>query len=133
MNLTNKRTLSRPICAEMGRVRLVRKLFSIQTIQEIHPKILITNCDEWSINRNTKLNYSWSKIGSYKETKNSNLVGSIAIIKWIFSNGCWFAMTTNRTTTSENFVNFMSKMNEWICKNNLFNYECLHLYLDNCP
>ena len=33
LNLTYKRTLSRPICAEMGIVRLLRKLFSIQTIQ----------------------------------------------------------------------------------------------------
>ena len=43
LNLTYKRTLSRPISAEMNRVRLLRKLFSIQTIQEIHPKFLIAN------------------------------------------------------------------------------------------
>ena len=133
LNLTYKRTLSRPISAEMNRVRLLRKLFSIQTIQEIHPKFLIANWDEWSINRNTKLNYSWSKIGANKETKNSVFVGSISIIMCIYSNGCWFAMMTTSTTTSQVFIHFMSKMNEWLCKNNNFNYERLHLYLDNCP
>ena len=55
LNLTYKRTLLRPICAEMGRVKFLRKLISIKTIQEIHPLILIENCDEWSINRNIKL------------------------------------------------------------------------------
>ena len=133
IRLTYKRVLSRPITADIPRVKLQRKLFSIQTIQAINSKILIANCDEWTLNRNTKLNYSWSRVGSNKETKNSWLIGSISIIMTIFSNGCWFVMMTKSTTTSEVFIHFMTKMNEWLNKNNMFNYECLHLHLDNCP
>ena len=88
IRLTYKKVLSRPITADIPRVKLQRKLFSIQTIQAINLKILIANCDEWTLNRNTKLNYSWSRVGSNKETKNSWLIGSISIIMTIFSNGC---------------------------------------------
>ena len=85
----------------------------IKAIQAINSKILIANCDEWTLNRNTKVNYSWSRVGSNKETKNYWLIGSISIIMTIFSNGCWFVKITKSTITSEVFYPFHDK-DEWM-------------------
>ena len=64
-----KRVQSRSNITDMNEVRLMRKLFSIKINNELNVKTLVINWDEWSINRNTKYNYSWSRIGINKELK----------------------------------------------------------------
>ena len=96
-------------------------------------KTLVINWDEWSINRNTKYNYSWSRIGINKEFKNSPLTGSISLIISIFSNGLWYAILTNSTANSEIFTYYLIKMNDWINKNKLFGYSKVIILLDNWP
>ena len=86
--LSFKRWLSRPVAADMKKIKLWRQLFPVKFIEELEPDILIANWDECSINRNTKINYSWSIKGKNNEVNNSSLVGSISIIMTIFSNGC---------------------------------------------
>ena len=132
-NLSFKKVLSRPIIADMNKVRLMRKLFSIKIRSELNPQTLIINWDEWSINRNTKSNYSWSLVGINKEFKNSALTGSISLIMSIFSNEVWFVMLSNSTTNSEIFTHYLIKMNDWINKNNMFGYSKAFILLDNWP
>ena len=133
VKLSYKRSLSRPIIANIKRVKILRCLFSIQISQEIKSDVLIINWDEWSINRHTKLNFSWSKVGLNKEVKNSSFVGSTSMIMAILSNGCWFSMLTNDKTNSKIFIHFIIKLNKWLESNNMFEYKYIHLHLDNCP
>ena len=132
LRLSYKRCLSRPKIADINKIKLWRKLFSLKFLSEINPKSLIANWDECSINRNTKLNYSWSVIGMNKEIKNASLTGSISIIMSIFSNGCWFAMLWNTNTNSQVFLHYISKINEWLNCNKLFGYDNIYMILDNC-
>ena len=55
------------------------------------------------------------------------------MIMAILSNGCWFSMLTNDKTNSKIFIHFTIKLNKWLESNNMFEYKCIHLYLDNCP
>ena len=131
--LSYKRCLSRPIIVNMNKVKLMRKLFSLQITQELNSDSLLVNWDEWSINRHTKQNYSWPKIGTNKEVKNSIFSGSSPIIMSIFSNECWFAMISNATTNTQVFFYFLNRMIEWLIKNNKFGFKNINLILDNCP
>ena len=133
LKFSYKRCLSRPVIADLNKVKLLRKLFSVQISKELNPAILIANWDEWSINKNTKLNYSWSRIGGNQEVKNASLVGSISVIMTIFSNGVWFVMLTNNTTNSYIFTHYLDKMNNWINNNNMFGYSSIYLMMDNWP
>ena len=132
LRLSYKRCLSRPKIADINKIKLWRKLFSLKFLSDINPKSLIVNWDECSINRNTKLNYSWSVIGMNKEIKIASLTGSISIIMSIFSNGCWFAMLWNTNTNSQVFLHYISKINEWLNCNKLFGYDNIYMILDNC-
>ena len=108
--LSFKRWLSRPVAADMRKIKLWRQFFSVKFIAELEPDILIANWDEFSINRNTKINYSWSIKGMNKEVKNSSLVELISIIMIIFSNGCWFLMLSNSNTNSNMLLNYMKSL-----------------------
>ena len=66
MNAFIQRWLSRPVAADMKKIKLWRQLFSEKFVAELEPDILIANWDECSINRNTKINYSWSIKGMNK-------------------------------------------------------------------
>ena len=46
---------------------------------------LFVNIDEWSINRNTKLKYSWRFKGVHIESQNTLFSGSISIVLTIYS------------------------------------------------
>ena len=88
LRLSYKRCLSRQKIVDYNKIKLWRKLFSLKFLTEINPESLVAGWDEYSINRNTKLNYSWSVIGINKEIKNASLTRSIFIIMSIFLNEC---------------------------------------------
>ena len=84
---------------------------------------LLVNIDEWSINRNTKLKYSWGFKGFPIESQNTLFRGSISIVLAICSNGSFISFAINETINSENFMWFLSIMNNWLETNNYFGYS----------
>ena len=111
----------------------MRTIFCIDITQEIDSDCLLVNCEEWSINRHTKINYSWPKVGTNKEIKHSVFRGPLSIIMALFSNGCWLAMISNKTTNARIFIHFLKKMIDWCSNNDNFGFKNLKIILDNCP
>ena len=132
LRLSNKRCLLRPKIADMNKIKLWRKLFSLKLLTEINQKSWVVNWDECFINRITKLNYSWSVIGMNKEIKLiSNRINFYNYVN-IFLNGCWFAMLWNTNTNSQVFLQYIFKINEWLNCNKLFGDDNIYMILDNC-
>ena len=131
VKLSYKRCSSRPTSVDLSKVKLLRKLFWINFIEKVDTDTLIANCDEWAITRNTKQNYSWSKISSNKEILNASFSGIKSLIMTIFSNGWWFLLISNSTTNSMMFEYYLNKLNCWILANYSFGYTKFLLTLDN--
>ena len=133
LKLSYKRCNSRPTSIDMDKIKLMIMMFSIDITQELDRECLFISCDEWSINKHTKVNYSWTKVGINKEIKNSIFRGSASIIMALFSNECWFAMVSNKTTNTQVFIYFLMKMIDWWSDNDNFGSKNLNLILDNYP
>ena len=74
-----------------------------QIYQSNKRKYLNMNIDEWTISRNTKVNYSWSENGVIKKTTNTRFTGNLYIILAILSNGQWFLLTPKNLIESLTF------------------------------
>ena len=133
LNLTFKKSLTRPNNVDFNRVKALRSMFWVDFADLLKGKSLIINIDEWTISRSTKSNYSWSIKGGNKEAKNSPFIGSLSIILAILSNGNWFLLATDNTINSNILCHFIKKMEYWVFKNNIFGYEKALWILDNCP
>ena len=110
----------------------MRTIFCIDITQELDSDCLLVNCDEWSINKYTKINYSWTKVGPNKEIKNSEFRGSLSIIMALFSNGYWLAMISNKTANTQIFINFLKKT-DWVVIMTILILKLKIIILDNCP
>ena len=131
--LSFKRWASRSNIFDHDKVFLLRKLFWIKFAQELNSDILLANCDECSITRDTKQNYTWSRINSNKETKNVVFSQSLSLILTIFSNGCWFLMLSSSSTNSLTFSYYLYKINNWVAANEFFKHKNMILTMDNWP
>ena len=131
VNLSYKRCSSRPSSINIDRINLLRKIFWINFADIIDNNALIANWDEWSITRNTKLNYSWSKSSFNQEFLNKSFAGNKSIIMTIFANGWWFVLISNSNTNAEIFEFYLKKLNCWLVSKDLFGYQKLWLTLDN--
>ena len=131
VNLSYKRCSSRPSSINIDRINLMRKIFWINFADIIDNNALIANWDEWSITRNTKLNYSWSKSSFNQEFLNKSFAGNKSIIITIFANGWWFVLISNSNTNAEIFEFYLKKLNCWLVSKDLFGYQKLWLTLDN--
>ena len=100
-NMTYKRINSRAKCYANRTTFTARCLFSVKFINTVDENHLLINIDECSIGRACKANYSWGVKGSNIECQNINSVGSITLVMAIFSNGCWFWMTTRDSIDSK--------------------------------
>ena len=109
--LSYKKCSSRPISVNLDKINLLRKIFWIDFTEKIDNNTLIANCDECVITRNTKQNYSWSKISSNKEFWNISFSENKSLIMTIFANGCWFLLISNNNTNSEIFEYYLKKLN----------------------
>ena len=78
-NLSYKRINSRVWNIDVERLQLTRILFSITIANMVDSKTLLINIDEALINKETKLNYSWTPIGKNSEWFNSKFAGSLNI------------------------------------------------------
>ena len=76
LNLSYKRVHPRPNSICLNRIKAIRQLFIVKSLQEVSIDYLIINIDETSINRHIKTNYSWSVKGISKEVLNSPFSGS---------------------------------------------------------
>ena len=51
----------------------------------------------------------------------------------LFTNECWFAIISNKTTNTQIFIHFLKKMIDWCNNNDNFGVKNLKIILDNCP
>ena len=111
---------SRTCNIDFEKLSLIRHLFSIIFTKQMTMDALLVNIDEWSINRNTKLKYSWRFKGVHIESQNTLFRRSISIVLTIYSNGSFISFAINETINSENFMWFLSIMKQlaWNIKNN---------------
>ena len=99
-NMSYKRVNARPKRDANGTTFAEWCLFSAKFIETISDDHLTINIDECSVGRSCKTNYSWGLKGCNIEWENINTTGSIGLVMAIFSNGCWFWMTTNENINS---------------------------------
>ena len=59
VNISYKKVKSRQISININKIKMIRNLFAVKFSQFISKDTLLINNDESSINRNTKLQYSW--------------------------------------------------------------------------
>ena len=76
---------------------MIRNLFAVKFSKFISKDTLLINIDESSINRNTKLQYSWWFKGVPIESQNSLFVGSVRMVMAILSNSSWINFVINET------------------------------------
>ena len=85
--LSYKRWASRSNIFNYDKVTILRKLFWIEFSKELNPDTLLANCDECSLTRNTKQNYTWSL------TVFSKKINTISKKFWTFSKKFWTIST----------------------------------------
>ena len=117
----------------MKKINSVRNLFTIKFSKVITDETLVINIDEASINRDTKINYSWGLKGKDIEVWNSSFIGSVNIITDIWSNGVWMIMILNQTIGSTNFTWFLKIICKWLKSYNCFKYRQVIILLNNWP
>ena len=130
-NLLYKRINSRVWNIDVERLQLTRILFSITVANMVDSKTLLINIDETLINKETKLNYSWTPVGKNSEWFNSKFAGSLNITFAICSNGGWIAMLSNETLTADRFMTFLKFFKTFLIENNNFEFKNVVLMLDN--
>ena len=106
LKLSFKRVKSRSNNIDLKKINSVRNLFAIKFSKVITDDTLVINIDEVSINKDTKINYSWGLKGKDIEVWNSSFIGSVNIIAAIWSNGAWMSMILNQTIDSTNLHGF---------------------------
>ena len=132
VNLSYKEVKSRPISINMNKIKMIRNLFAVKFTQFISKDTLLINIDESSINRNTKLQYSWEFKGVPIESQNSLFVGSVSMVMAILSNGSWINFVINETINSANFSWFLKILYSWLKTKNFFSFSKVAIILDNC-
>ena len=113
-------------------MRTCRSLYAIRMAKLIDKKILIGNVVEWILNYKTGQAYSWSKKNFNSEFKSLPFADSLSVILWVFSNGTYFWTFIQHTINSHIFKSFAGFMDQWILSRNLFGYEKVYCWLDNC-
>ena len=92
----------------------------------------VINMNHSSINRHTKLNWSWRLRGVEIECKNSQFSGSVSLCMAILSNGSWFWLLTDNRIEAQKIVTFLCYLSKWLLNNRNFNNTNILLILDNC-
>ena len=123
---------SRLININFDKIYCIRNFFEIKFSKAIWKDTLLFNIDEASINRNTKLLYSWKFKGIPTEIRNTWFNGSVTMIIVICSDGSWINFMINETIGSSSFGWFLKIMYYWLQSNKLFNYSKEMIILDNC-
>ena len=131
LNFSYKKCWSRSNIVDFDKVKALRILFSARLSIQLKEKILIWNIDEWTISRNTKVNYSWSIKGINKEVKNIPFSGNLYLILAVLSNGKWFLLSSKNTIESLTFCHFIKKLNNWIYSSKKSEYDSILLIMDN--
>ena len=132
VNISYKKVKSRQISINMNKIKMIRNLFAVKFSQFILKDTLLINNDESSINRNTKLQYSWGFKGVPIESQNSLFVGSVSMLMAILSNGSWINFVINETINSANFSWFLKILYSWLKTKNFFGFSKVVIILDNC-
>ena len=69
---------------------------------------------KFSISRNTRQNYSWSKKGSNTNAENITFVGSLSLIWAITSTGKYYIDSGWKHNNSKKFIWFMKNLKIWL-------------------
>ena len=132
VNLSYRKIKSRLVSINMNKIKMIRNLFAVKFSQFISKDTLLINIDESSINRNTKLQYSWGFKGVPIESQNSLFVGSVSMVMAILSNGSWINFVINETINSTNFNWLLKILYNWLKTKNFFSFSKVAIILDNC-
>ena len=106
LRMTYKKGNSRPVQVDLRRIDLCKHLFCICFVDKLRGIRVLFNVDETSINKETKINYSWLPTGISSRIRNIGFSQSTNIIGWITSKGraLWQISTTK--TNSKEFIRF---------------------------
>ena len=131
LNMRYKKCKPRPITLDLERQNLLKMIFSIKIIQKMKERKLLINVDEATIGRNTKSEYSWSERGSSRAIWNIKFSKSASIISWIYSNGLSLNAISDRTITSEIFLEFLESLLCFVIRKSSYKSHQIVLILDN--
>jgi transposase len=131
LNLSWKRSSSRPQSLDFEKVEMLKSYFSVKFLKWIDHLELLANVDESSFNRNTKENYTWSTRGKASRTGNIMFRGSISVITTILSNGKNFSQVMRCNVNSEVFLNYCSDLVDFLKANSGWAMNKIGLILDN--
>ena len=89
------------------RIQLAKALFCTELLDLIYKKEIMINVNKSSFERSIKRHYSWLPKGMNCAIINDQLEGKATLIKTMWSNSKWFAMTVVGTLDSEKFWIFI--------------------------
>ena len=107
-------------------------MFSIKIIEKMKERKLKINLDEVTVGRNTRNEYSWSERGCSKSIWNIKFSRSASIISWICSNGLSLDAISDKTITSEGFLEFLKSLLSLVTRKSQYESHQIVLILDNC-
>ena len=111
-----KRGSSRNKRAKSNLSIYAQAVFSSKLMTRILQDRLIINIDESSYGRSIRNNYSWLPKSQNSGIINTMWSGRLTLIWGLASNGDWIWMSTNMTTTTEDFCIFMHILRAFVDK-----------------
>ena len=131
LRLSYKKGSSRPVNVDLRRVDLCRHLFSIRLVSKLRRVKVLVNVDEASINKETKMNYSWLPTGVSSRISNVGYSQFVNIIGSITSKGLALWQISTSKTNSEEFIRFLEVLIKTLNECDGWKTEEIGVILDN--
>ena len=131
LRLSYKKGCPRPANIQSNKISLLRILYSIRFSRVIRSEFLLINIDESTFS-NSVWNYkSWLKKGVNCEILSERFKGSASLVLAITSEGDYFGAFLKSRLNSRSFIDFLSRLDDWIQNYLMKDDRNIVLILDN--
>ena len=131
LKLSFKKASSRPVDMNIQKQNILKQAFTLEFSSIVSTEMLMVNIDEVNFSYQTKNARTWIPKGWNKPILNTCFKGTRCFICAITSNGHIFISWLTSTNKSDNFIDFLNELKQWIKLDLQYKMTNVVIILDN--